>query len=156
MNREIKFRAWVTCNKGDWHGCDNYDEFDWDNRMRDVNSMYFPLDCFSGKDISLEEIECEGEDNYANGWTAFKECELMQYTGLKDKNGKEIYEGDVIKRHKCDMINEFTGLVKFEHVRFTAECINGGVHDALDFLPKLIEVIGNAYENPELLEKKVL
>jgi len=145
--RDIKFRAWVTSNKGDWHGCDNYDEFDWDNRMRDVGSMYFPLGSYSGKDISLTEIKCAGNDNYASGWTASNECELMQYTGRKDINGNDIYDGDILKHH---------GIVKWcnEFHQWTAIDLNWNdnreVHD-LDYLTSPFEIIGNIYENPELI-----
>jgi len=101
---------------------------------------------------------------YADGW-AFceddhqlgdigKQCDLMQYTGLKDKNGKEIYEGDLI--NGCDVAVEYT--------KVTIEWFNGGfammghqkpnkwIEGRLDTPEFECEVIGNIYENPELLE----
>jgi len=66
--------------------------------------------------------------------------ELMQYTGLKDKNGKEIYEGDIAQ------LRELTFQVYWDS-RQTG--FNVG-----SLLAEMIEVIGNIYENPELLEGK--
>lgn len=71
---------------------------------------------------------------------------LMQYTGLKDKNGREIYEGDILKTN-----NRTIRTVVFEWGCFDA------VNDYTDepvgsFLESAIEVIGNLYENPELLQ----
>ena len=63
---------------------------------------------------------------------------VMQYTGLKDKNGVEIYEGDVIKFKRDDpYVVEWTGH-SYSYTRFSEES----------------EVIGNIYENPELLTNK--
>lgn len=74
-------------------------------------------------------------------------CKVMQYTGLKDKNGVEIYEGDIIK-HFGDF-----GVVKFQKGCFVS---NWKTKSTLlkDFIMgNRCEVIGNIYENPELLKK---
>lgn len=83
---------------------------------------------------------------------------VMQYTGLKDKNKKEIYEGDV-----CCLENKFTYEVRFEDGKFVgvhASKTNGmkgqrwgDLHRFMDpdFSTYTFEVIGNIYENPELL-----
>jgi len=154
MNREIKFRCWVTDHKDSWFGCDNFDTFDWNNRMREVRAIYFPLGSFSGKDISLKEIEieAEGEDNYANGWTSINDCKLMQFTGLKDKNEVEIYEGDIVivkgtKRH-----GYYITKVIYSFQGFTLD-LNHTYLNNDACLKSRIEVIGNIHKNPELLEK---
>ncbi len=72
---------------------------------------------------------------------------LMQYTGLKDKNGKEIYDGDILKAQ---------GIVAWNDVghRWSAIDLNWNDrrewHD-LEYLTSPFEIIGNIYENTELL-----
>ena len=75
---------------------------------------------------------------------------LMQYTGLKDKNGIEIYEGDIIH---YDTDNE-TYKVAFDGGSYVWE--GDGCYDNLiELYPSLnTKVIGNIYENPELLKGK--
>lgn len=81
-------------------------------------------------------------------------AKLLQYTGLKDKNGKEIYEGDIIDGKFTD-IGVDTGLVVFKGYGFKLEIPSVGDDDLVDLERNCesIEVIGNIYENPELLEE---
>lgn len=75
-----------------------------------------------------------------------KNCFIMQYTGLKDKNGKEIYEGDRV----VEIINTENGDDKIEHeVTFTA----GAFYPICMQPSTTFEIIGNIYENPELLKQ---
>lgn len=75
------------------------------------------------------------------------EVELMQYTGLKDKNGKEIYEGDIIlvARIKSEII------FNKETASFAAKYDEEIISDHL-FGAEFCEVIGNIYENKELMK----
>lgn len=77
-----------------------------------------------------------------------RDCEIMQFTGLKDKNGKEIYEGDIVAREQNPMTDD-TGyyeevipeLQRFFHLY--------GEHI---IVPEDMIIIGNIYENPELIK----
>jgi len=83
---------------------------------------------------------------------------IEQFTGLKDKNGKEIYERDIVTFE----INNFSyvGEIKFEAGRFIIGCneiddsyMNLSDLDIEDEALWQVRILGNIYENPELLEK---
>jgi uncharacterized phage protein (TIGR01671 family) len=76
---------------------------------------------------------------------------VMQYTGLKDKNGKKIYEGDVLAYKTSDSCYSKYGetyIVKFENGQFVCDYQYGNVYRFLNDLN--VEVIGNIYQNPNL------
>lgn len=111
---------------------------------------------------------------YHTNWSAFEDDPkfgkasridgkaLMQYTGLKDKNGKEIYEGDIIVAHDVSdgglYIQQYPGLFngsRFE-VGWGDSCWEGKDHDDgyIHMSTRATyEIIGNIYENPELVDK---
>lgn len=101
-------------------------------------------------DLSRSMVSLKIEN--ASEWYWFKEVVLMQSTGLKDKNGVEIFEGDVLTSNvqPCKMVNPIKdgyGVVRFENGMFKLGAIS-----LVTFISKM-EVIGNIYENPNLLEQ---
>ena len=124
--REIKFRAWHKEKK----------------IMGEV----------LGIDILHKEIFFSNEDVNCYEHTDFKDIELMEYTGLKDLSGKEIYEGDII----FESFSEEYFKVVFKNGSFRAE-FEGDFEeysfDLIDVVAQGCEIVGNIYENPELLKE---
>jgi len=128
--REIKFRAWVKKEK----------------KMHLAQHMMY----MQRNDMKGWIILPKGRGE--TSWLKVREIELMQYTGLKDKNGKEIYEGDIVvneqvvsparvqyKQNKCAFMKTYQDGVSLPiHI------------DSKGF--ESIEIIGNIYENKELLK----
>jgi uncharacterized phage protein (TIGR01671 family) len=139
MKRQIKFRAW-------------------DGEQMHYNIVPWQWDFV----ISLAWHKCEkstGTGILGSGGPTgeflvpgirFKE--LMQFTGLHDKNGKEIYEGDIIKPDNSRYACKVTWSDKYASFVLTREgwAFRHYFGEACD--PEDFEVIGNIYENPELLE----
>ena len=133
--REIKFRAWLKEDK----------------KMENVKTM----------DFTDKTIRCLKKNEFINAYllrrVSFDDVELMQYTGLRDKNGKEIYEGDIIKY-------KFPYDKRIKHispVKFLETEASFGIKDRYENEIPLytassnnyFEVIGNIYKNKNLLEE---
>ena len=124
-----KFRAWLKEEK----------------RMTDVNEMTF----IDGEVYLISDVT----DFYA-----YEEFKLMQSTGLRDKNGMEIYEGDIVKFSDCDDDVYITPVVWDKNYACFGVSFSGGYPISFDYLEEFytelkdIEVVGDIYENPELLE----
>lgn len=86
----------------------------------------------------------------------FKDVILMQSTGLKDKNGKEIFEGDVLCDEGIEQESEFVYVtVSYREGMWVCDQITDelcGYGGALNEFDNDYSIIGNIYENPELLE----
>ncbi len=96
-----------------------------------------PQDKIMHLEIPIEAVTCGDK-------LAFLGTRLwpLQFTGLLDKNGKEIYEGDIV------VIGGFTEAVYFKKGRFRTTAYEIGAIN-----PERMDVIGNIYENPELINK---
>lgn len=128
-----KYRAWDKANK----------------KLCDVKTWSE----FNGGEVTIKR---DGEN--ASYVVSLDDIVIMQSTGLFDKNGTEIFEGDIVKSCGYDSdqgriykTTDFTGVIVYRKNSF---CLQFG-----DFLDSWwandeeVEVIGNIYENPELLER---
>jgi uncharacterized phage protein (TIGR01671 family) len=132
MKREIKFRAWDT-RKG-------------------LNKMYFNVSFIPYGDgwIGGNPDHKFYQIYHGNGGfflSDMKDIVLMQFTGLHDKNGKEIYEGDIVQHNNWDY--PFEVFFNQEKARFVCK-MRTGLTQYIDY--RQIVVIGNIYENPELIK----
>ncbi|ENP2456050.1 hypothetical protein ACDD70_000413 [Listeria monocytogenes] len=87
-----------------------------------------------------------------NNMHAIDEKTLGQYTGLKDKNGKKIFEGDIVNCKFFDrMVGDIAGVINFiDCVWAVSDFKNKRLYQLIDV--DNIEIIGNIHENPDLLE----
>jgi len=150
--KEIKFRAWSKKTN---------------QMMMEVQNMYDGLgDWFDNKGNEIDPYAGFNTDSFG-GVLEDKGCIVMQYTGLKDKNGREIYEGDIMKinndNYDPDYECFFVGIciVFWKDIGFSFRVIRNDMKSphALDSTGMWLvgegdttEVIGNIYENPELLK----
>lgn len=100
------------------------------------------------------EVWVEATESF--GWIELKPEHLMQSTGLKDKNGVEIFEGDIVQYRDGEY--SYLGIVKRDCYQFFIDGIEPD--DNYDFIDvsntfdgtSSLEILGNIHENPELLE----
>lgn len=130
--REIKFRAWNETEEKMFEPFSLYEYVRGSVRNEETlneGSLLFPIDTL-----------------------------FLQFTGLKDKNGKEIYEGDIIRTknyegtHLWLVVNEIDYMGAFSC--FTVDCIDKP-NEVSSIHARVIddgEIIGNKFENPELLQ----
>ncbi|MPQ18672.1 hypothetical protein GA516_04815 [Lactobacillus pentosus] len=119
----IKFRAWDKVQK----------------------VMMVPRDMQTDSDGNIFYVEARSLDGeYDEG--DLDVFELEQFTGLKDVNGKDIYEGDILENRK------YRSIVKFASGKFLADVV--GTINKFDLIGEThgSKVIGNVHANPELLE----
>ena len=131
--RKIKFRCW--------------------DKKRKVMRGVMDLKWFNKGGLRVNATE--DEDNYEPLLLHFDEGILIQFTGLKDKKGKEIYEGDIL-----DWCNECTILIKWAGTGFYYKVLTQKDKNVCAFDIRLhrsdesAKIIGNAYANPELIPEE--
>lgn len=137
--QEKKFRAWLKNSK----------------KMVEVEEISF----IGQKQIAYDEIEYRYTDKepfHYTQWVDFEEIELMQYISKKDTNNTRICEGDIVTYaiRSVSGYCEATGIVKYNKETCAYEVEDIEDIDCTEILGYCedLEVIGNIYENPELLE----
>ena len=139
--REIKFRAWDKKNK-------YMDEID-------GNNLYIA----DGKIYAVREGTWAMEGCLLKT-DVTEDLELMQYTGLKDKNGVEIYEGDILRvtdeADEVNALNSDTGIGAVEWLNkwgfWNISNIENGLGDILNW--GHVEIIGNIFEDGDLIANR--
>lgn len=132
-----KYRVWVTTEKRMFF-LDDILDIDYENKEIVTQQVYFENGLPDDRDVYCYD---------------FDEIELIQSTGLKDKNDKEIFEGDIVKMSK-DVYSEPTyyEIVRHYGGAYRLESKQHGCELWLRHTD--CEVVGNVYENRELLEDK--
>lgn len=140
-----KFRAWTKIGKRMFFS-DDMLAIDYENKEIVAQQVCFE----SGLAVERDIYCCD-----------FDELELMQSTGLHDKNGKEIFEGDIVKRYKSPFFKAEWEYQIETVIKEKASLLLGRKFgknfgtipfDSPFAKSDLLEVVGNIYENPELLE----
>ena len=136
MSRVIKFRAW------------DKKEGEMFDSNRDVKADY---DEWFGDSLAMPLGAIEDLNNYDS-------FEIMQYTGLTDRNGKEVYEGDIIRTTSLSNTHGQLGSINTLVIRYFmgnfCMCFNHNETGTPIYpynVTNKFEVIGNIYENPELI-----
>lgn len=120
-----------------------------EEKMREIK--FRAWDKLNKEMFNVEFIDFQKKQVYRDviSYRKFDDIELMQYTGLKDKNNKEIYEGDIIVLRG----SKYKVIFKTEGARFVLR--NDEFELEITFINnnnERLEIIGNIYENPELME----
>lgn len=127
---KFKFRAFNKINN------EIYMVYGWNISKNEIYVCSLPNSAFKGDVLHTMHVLTKNLDNYI----------LMQYTGLKDINGVEIYEGDILKVTGCGIKTIDYVVSRLNGMNSFSEIFGSGDYE--------IEVIGNIYENTELLEEE--
>lgn len=112
-------------------------------------------------DFSIKEVELDMSGTGDTAYYRFDEIDLLQFTGFRDKNNKEIYEGDIVwvEHFLASNVPSYQAVVEWDKNRFALtkpSVINYQLGpfplNTLDPFGLNLEVLGNIYKNSELLE----
>ena len=107
-----------------------------------------------GIDFNYEYIRYTEDDNLFNSdykTAEFKDIELLQFSGVKDNGGQELYEADVIKFN--DGIDDIYGLISYDDEDATYRVSYENITEHLSDREGDFEIVGNIFENPDLHEQ---
>lgn len=128
----------------------------WDSAKKEMFKDTFAI-TESGQVVVVEQESVASFPDYV----FVEHLVIMQSTGLVDKNGKEIFEGDIITDgHTLGVLrnHQTLGFYMVDEKgkeNFLSDTVDTeGFEEAKEFMKNSIEIIGNIYENPELLEDK--
>lgn len=153
--KELKFRVWCKRTQ-EYHTPIDEEDYDadgeniWLQMCIDTNGRLYFIET-SDENVGFEYVtnDCEIIDS-----EDAKDFIVEQYTGLKDKNSKEIYEGDIVRQEiDCGDSGDKTIIGRVTYVEEEAGFFVCTKNDNYYF-ERQLEIIGNIHENPELLEEK--
>ena len=123
MSKEIKFRAWIE----------------------DIGEMVYGDEEYHFIVYSDGQVDYTSNDIEAANWGR-EQLKVMQFTGLRDKDGREVYEGDIVRISDGDDWE-----IGMDEIVYNAPCFEFKKDNGLQIDSRIVEVIGNVFENPNLL-----